>query len=1210
MVELSAQRAAVVAAAKEQLGLHPSAKPSVIPDYYIQELESLLSIHPHCKNFRVNFQPSQGYGFVTCLDTACAGTSIALGPSYAVGDGGRQRGFGSLSNYLDHVSSVRHGHSNQQRTMSVPTSSKMGRSMAVLPGSTVVDMKPSRLGLLAQLDANFGNIGATFSPSEAPLDVEPIPRTAKSNHWRLPAKPEPTESTVSRKRQSSSLVFLGVENDKTDNTRTLPPSKRAKIEQVKSPLTFVDANAASMALHGVPPVNQQVAAPPAPRMLETVHLNQREMLRPKLEGGPAAMHRSTASNIPSYTGMGAMAEQLDHLSVFSEPYFDDVKMFQPPIASGSNVRIEHHQTYTDEADDASDDDLPMDGPAVWRDDRFDSDGDFYGRGKDRFNGPVANPDDISKFLISAGNAESFDGNATVDKALEKLGLNGQYQLLPGMTVSLMPHQTIGVAWALDREKSSDKGGLLGDEMGLGKTVQIIALMVANASDDPRCKTNLIIAPVALLGQWELEIEMKTANGMKCLIYHGANKPRSKTELMKYDVVLTTFHTLALEWPDLEAEQMAKEKRRKKKKKDPFIVSDSDDEHRTKKKKREVGLLFQVDWYRVIIDEAQNIRNRRTRISRSVTDLDATYRWCLTGTPIVNGLVDAYGLFRFIKYRPWYDWQEFNSNIAKYEKKNPSLASTRLQAVFKAILLRRRKDCLLDGKKLIELPPKHVDLEKLTFSQEERDIYQMVEARSQARFNRFLRAGTVLKNYHHVLVMLLRLRQICVHPALIQESCEALIASDELNGERDLNAERVRAARLVSADFVSKLRGKYKESALARLRAERESADATVEGEECPVCMDAFTDAVVTACGHTFCRECLVNVLNGPLIQDVEDDQKYKANERSCPSCRSPISADKIFVREAFEPTDDELTQGDTPRGGSEDDSDIETLDISELARRDCKGKGSATKRLRKNRYMKYPQDDDDDDDDDSMSDFIVEDGEDEEEKDSRRESKKRIQKRRNMVVDSDDDEAIFGRPSPDAALSTGQMHMMSKFLPSTKMKKMMEHLKNWTEENPGEKTIVVSQWTEALKLVSNYLTENQIGHVKYQGSMNRVERDKAVRVFMVSDKASVMLMSLKCGGVGLNLTRANRVISLDLGWSEAIESQAFDRVHRLGQLKETFVRRLVIENTVEDRVLALQERKKNLADGSLGEGTGKKIGRLNVRELANLFGLDHRGNVL
>lgn len=117
--------------------------------------------------------------------------------------------------------------------------------------------------------------------------------------------------------------------------------------------------------------------------------------------------------------------------------------------------------------------------------------------------------------------------------------------------------------------------------------------------------------------------------------------------------------------------------------------------------------------------------------------------------------------------------------------------------------------------------------------------------------------------------------------------------------------------------------------------------------------------------------------------------------------------------------------------------------------------------------------------------------------------------------------------------------------------------------------------------------------------MNRSQRDTAVRVFMSKDKAKIMLMSLKCGGVGLNLVRANRVISLDLGWSEAIESQAFDRVHRLGQQRDVFVERMVIKNTVEDRVLALQERKKGLADGSLGEGNGKKVGRLSVKELAN-----------
>jgi SNF2 family DNA or RNA helicase len=132
---------------------------------------------------------------------------------------------------------------------------------------------------------------------------------------------------------------------------------------------------------------------------------------------------------------------------------------------------------------------------------------------------------IDKFLIAAGNAEQFDGNASVDKALKKLKLSSLYQPLPGMAISLLPHQTIGVAWALERERSSDKGGCLSDEMGLGKTVQIMSVMVANPSDDPRCKTNLIVAPLALLDQWKLEIDMKTTTNLKCLIYHGKRQVR-------------------------------------------------------------------------------------------------------------------------------------------------------------------------------------------------------------------------------------------------------------------------------------------------------------------------------------------------------------------------------------------------------------------------------------------------------------------------------------------------------------------------------------------------------------------------------------------------------------------------------------------------------------------------------------------------------------
>ncbi|KAG1729528.1 SNF2 family N-terminal domain-containing protein [Suillus paluster] len=833
------------------------------------------------------------------------------------------------------------------------------------------------------------------------------------------------------------------------------------------------------------------------------------------------------------------------------------------------------------------------------DPRFDEDGDFYGRGKDTFVGLTANPGDIDKFLIAAGNAEQFDGNASVDKALEKLGLKSLYHLLPGMAVTLLPHQVIGVAWVLEREKCGDRGGCLSDEMGLGKTVQIISVVVANPSGDPRCKTNLIVAPLALLDQWKLEIEMKTTNNLKCLVYHGPNKPRRKTDLMKYDVVLTTYHTLALEWPDLEAEQKAKEKARKGKKKssnDSFIESDSGDDRKPKKKKRELGLLFQVEWYRVILDEAQNIRNRRTRISRSVTNLDTTYRWCLTGTPIINGLVDAYALFRFLRLRPFYDWHEFNGHVSIIEKRNPELASTRLQAIFTSIMLRRKKDSMLDGKRLIELPTKHVEMEKLEFSQEERDIYQMVEARSQARFNRFLRAGTVLKNYHQVLVMLLRLRQVCSHPALIQETSEALVAEDQLIGGHDFKAERTRAARLLSTDFVTKLRAKYLQCTMdPHASRKRGSPDATAEGEECPICMDTFTEARVTACGHAFCRECVANVLNSPFVQDAEDPRKYRGNEKPCPSCRAPISANAIFIREAFEPTDAELSG--TSSSSMNMDSDDEMLNISDIMRQGTKGKDRAT-RTRKKRAV-YDSDDESEDADDDMSDFIVEDDEDEEEeeeKDVRRDIKKRLKKRRAMVVESDDDldaderEVVIGRSTRKVPAATGQVKMMSRFLPSTKMNHMMEHLEKWAKEDPEDKTIIISQWTECLKLVSDFLAERKIPHVKYQGSMSRNQRDQAVRVFMMSNSAQVMLMSLKCGGVGLNLTRANRVISLDLGWSEAIESQAFDRVHRLGQQKEVFVQRLVIANTVEDRVLALQERKVREIDGSLGEGSGKKIG--------------------
>ena len=115
----------------------------------------------------------------------------------------------------------------------------------------------------------------------------------------------------------------------------------------------------------------------------------------------------------------------------------------------------------------------------------------------------------------------------------------------GLAVPLMEHQKLGLAWLKQAEQSSNKGGNLADDMGLGKTVQALALMVERRSEEPTCKTTLIVAPVALMRQWSNEIKdkIKSSHCLSCYIHHGPSKKKSYKDLMRYDVVLTTYGCL-------------------------------------------------------------------------------------------------------------------------------------------------------------------------------------------------------------------------------------------------------------------------------------------------------------------------------------------------------------------------------------------------------------------------------------------------------------------------------------------------------------------------------------------------------------------------------------------------------------------------------------------------------------------------------------------
>jgi SNF2 family DNA or RNA helicase len=150
---------------------------------------------------------------------------------------------------------------------------------------------------------------------------------------------------------------------------------------------------------------------------------------------------------------------------------------------------------------------------------------------------------------------------------------------------------------------------------------------------------------------------------------------------------------------------------------------------------------------------------------------------------------------------------------------------------------------------------------------------------------------------------------------------------------------------------------------------------------------------------------------------------------------------------------------------------------------------------------------------------------------------------------------------------------------SSKIARLVEALEDAAAD--GHKALVFSQWTSLLDLVEPALREAGVPFVRLDGST--VDRAGVVARFQDPNGPPVMLISLKAGGTGLNLTAADHVFLLDPWWNPAVEDQAADRAHRIGQDRPVFVYRLVAKDTVEEKILALQQKKRAIADAALGE---------------------------
>lgn len=221
---------------------------------------------------------------------------------------------------------------------------------------------------------------------------------------------------------------------------------------------------------------------------------------------------------------------------------------------------------------------------------------------------------------------------------------------------------------------------------------------------------LVVCPTSVLRQWAEELHNKVSSkaNLSVLVYHGSNRTRDPCELAKYDVVLTTYSIVSMEVPkqplvddddeekrkpeDLAIQSMGFSSSKKRK------YRPSSDKTSSMEKKGLNGAVLEsagrplakVGWFRVVLDEAQSIKNHRTQVARACWGLRAKRRWCLSGTPIQNAIDDLYSYFRFLKYDPYAIYKSFCSTIKVPISKSPSKGYKKLQAVLKTIMLRRTK----------------------------------------------------------------------------------------------------------------------------------------------------------------------------------------------------------------------------------------------------------------------------------------------------------------------------------------------------------------------------------------------------------------------------------------------------------------------------------------------------------------------------------------
>jgi len=804
---------------------------------------------------------------------------------------------------------------------------------------------------------------------------------------------------------------------------------------------------------------------------------------------------------------------------------------------------------------------------------------------------------------------------------------------------------------------SARGGILADSMGLGKTIMLLALISSSRSNS-KAATNgesggstatatLVVTPLSLLHQWEEEIATKT-DLTHYVHYNDSIKHSTSTDnsttFHEAQVVLTTYGTL-------QGEALALSRHQSNNNTKSTSPTSTPARKKPRPKPTPRTPLLTKSWNRVILDEAHVIKNSATVLSKSTCALKSKFRWCVTGTPMQNSLEDVYGLLKFLRHEPWCDAGFWNLCVSRKMKEptakgedgtnteeGMNVALGRVRQLLTPILLRRTKHTLTkQGTPILTLPPVDTQVIQVTFSPSEQLFYQELLNRSQTVFDGFVRRGTASKSWFAIFSLLNRLRQACDHVALTvqnrlgQEKKEEKVnAGSDATGVR--NCRTGRRNRKHDGNNITNT-----EEAQTNMNINQE--EISTKGDTIPTVDESATGSQHPAShDDNNSKEVLDDKFVEGLLQmfyappePPPQDQQHIVEEEEEPSTSSTNGTTMVYASQVAESLKTTMNSNAT-HVSEECPICLEYPKVSQAVLtpcahyfcRDCllgvmttqHHQHSVRKSLssqslpeeaecpvcnatfRSDRIIAL------------SSDTATTHEKDKNNSNHTYQINNKLDRHKNSNNNNNDSHQA--RKTLEQSLLHGAN--------SAKTLAVMSELEKVWDQDPRSKVLIFSQFLGFLDIMEMCLDKKHIPYDRLDGKLSLKERLKVLNNFNHDDSTpyshpntntgSVLLISMKAGGVGLNLVAASSVFIVDPWWNAAVEDQCIHRIHRLGQkAKIVRVRKFVVESSVEEKIVRLQMRKKSMAGRVLQDDGGDKCAAsaggessLNLDDFKDLFG--------